>query len=52
MNCSTDILTRCALAALLEAMGLPEEALCQWNAALLYDPDNLKRERGWFSSES
>lgn len=50
MNCSTDILTRCALASLLEEMGLPEETLCHWNAALLCDPDNLKAREGWLGA--
>jgi len=45
-DCPTDTLRRCALASLLEELGKPEEALCHWNAALVYDPDNLKAREG------
>jgi len=46
MDCPTDTLTRCALASLLEELGQPEEALCNWNAVLVCDSNNLKaRER-------
>lgn len=41
-DCPTDILTRCTLASLLEELRQPEEALCHWNAVLVYDPNNLK----------
>jgi hypothetical protein len=30
--------------------GATEEALCHWNAALLYDPDNLKAREGWLGA--
>ena len=45
-NCPTDTLTRCTLASLLEELGQPEEALCHWNAVLVYDPNNLKARAG------
>jgi len=45
-DCPTDTLTRCAFASLLKELGKPEEALCHWNAALVYDPDNLKAREG------
>ena len=45
-DCPTDTPTRCALASLLEELGQPEEALCHWNAVLVYDPDNLKAREG------
>ena len=45
-DCPTDTLTRCTLAALLEELGQPEEALCHWNAVLVYDPNNLNARAG------
>ena len=45
-DCPTDTLTRCARASLLEELGKPEEALCHWSAALVYNPDNLKTQEG------
>ncbi len=45
-DCPTDTVTRCALASLLEEQGQPEEALCHWNAVLVYDPDSLKARHG------
>lgn len=45
-DCPTDALTQCALASLLEELGQPEEALCQWNAVLVCDPDSLKDRAG------
>ena len=45
-DCPTDFLTRCTLASLLEDLGQPEEALCHWNAVLVYDPDSLKAQAG------
>lgn len=45
-DCPTDTTTRCALASLLEELGQPEEALCHWNAVLVYDPDSQKARAG------
>jgi len=45
-DCPTDTLTRCTLASLLEELGQPEEALCHWNAVLVYDANNLKARAG------
>ena len=45
-DCPTDTLTRCTLASLLEELGQPEEALCHWNAVLIYDPTNLIARAG------
>lgn len=45
-DCPTDTLTRCTLASLLEDLEQPEEALCHWNAVLLYDPNSLKAQAG------
>ncbi len=45
-DCPTDTLTRCTLASLLEELGQPEEALCHWNAVLVYDPNNLNARAG------
>ena len=45
-DCPTDTLTRCTLASLLEDLEQLEEALCHWNAVLLYDPNSLKAQAG------
>lgn len=45
-DCPTDTLTRCTLASLLEELSQPEEALCHWNAVLVYDPNNLSARAG------
>jgi len=42
----TDILARSELATLLEQLGQPEEALCNWNAVLACDPNSLKAREG------
>jgi hypothetical protein len=44
--CPTDILARCELAMLLEKLGQPEEALCNWNAVLTCDSNSLKAREG------
>ena len=44
--CPTDILARCELAMLLEKLGQPEEALCNWNAVLARDPNSLNAREG------
>ncbi len=44
--CPTDILARSELAALLEQLGQPEEALCNWNAILACDPNSLNAREG------
>ena len=44
--CPTDILARSELATLLEQLGQPEEALCNWNAVLACDPNSLKAREG------
>jgi cytochrome c-type biogenesis protein CcmH/NrfG len=44
--CPTDVLARCELAALLEQLGQPEEALCNWNAVLACDPNSLNAREG------
>jgi cytochrome c-type biogenesis protein CcmH/NrfG len=44
--CPTDVLARCDLAMLLEKLGQPEEALCNWNAVLACDPNSLKAREG------
>lgn len=44
--CPTDILARSELAMLLEQMGEPEEALCNWNVVLARDPNSLKAREG------
>lgn len=44
--CPADFSTRSELAALLEQVNKPEEALANWAAILAFDPNNLKaRER-------
>ena len=43
---SSDILARSELATLLEQLGQPEEALCNWNAVLACDPNSLKAREG------
>lgn len=44
--CPADISVRCELATLLEQLGQPEEALCNWNAVLACDPNSLKAREG------
>jgi cytochrome c-type biogenesis protein CcmH/NrfG len=44
--CPTDILARSDLAMLLEQLGQPEEALCNWHAVLDCDPNSLKAREG------
>jgi thioredoxin-like negative regulator of GroEL len=44
--CPTDLLARCDLASLLEALGQHEEALLNWGAVLAADPNNLKAREG------
>jgi len=44
--CPTDIVARCELATLLEQLGQPEEALCNWNTVLACDPNSLKAREG------
>jgi hypothetical protein len=44
--CPTDVLARCELATLLEKLGQPEEALCNWNAVLACDPNSLIAREG------
>lgn len=44
--CPTDIATRCELAVLLEQLGQHEEALVNWNAVLLSEPNNLTAREG------
>lgn len=44
--CPTDVGTRCELAALLEQLGQHEEALVNWNAVLLSEPNNLTAREG------
>ncbi len=44
--CPTDMISRCELAALLEALGQPEEALVNWKAVLNTDPNSLKAREG------
>ncbi|MBI5315015.1 MAG: hypothetical protein HZB34_03500 [Nitrospirae bacterium] len=44
--CPTDITSRCELAALLEALGQPEEALVNWKAVLNTDSNSLKAREG------
>lgn len=46
MLCPTDIATRCELAALLEQLGQHEEALFNWKAVLLSEPNNLTAREG------
>ena len=45
-GCPTDILARSELAMLLEQLGQPEEALCNWNVVLACDPNSLKAREG------
>lgn len=44
--CPTDLATRCELAALLEHLGQHEEALVNWKAVLLSEPNNLTAREG------
>ena len=44
--CPTDILARSELATLLEKLEQPEEALCNWNAVLVCDPNSLNAREG------
>ena len=44
--CPTDILARSDLAMLLEQLGQPEEALCNWHAVLDCDPNSLNAREG------
>jgi cytochrome c-type biogenesis protein CcmH/NrfG len=44
--CPTDIATRSELAALLEQLEQHEEALVNWNAILVSDPNNLMAREG------
>lgn len=44
--CPTDILTRCELATLLEGLEQHEEAVFNWKAVLVCDPNNLKAREG------
>ena len=44
--CPTDVGTRCELAALLEQLGQHEEALVNWNAVLLSEPNHLTAREG------
>ena len=44
--CPADILARSELATLLEKLGQPEEALCNWNAVLACDPNSLIAREG------
>ena len=44
--CPTDITSRCELAALLEALGQPEEAFVNWKAVLSTDPNSLTAREG------
>jgi cytochrome c-type biogenesis protein CcmH/NrfG len=44
--CPTDVVTRHALASLLEELGQHEDALSHWNAVLSTDPNNLKAREG------
>lgn len=44
--CPRDILTRCALASLLEELGQDEEALFNWKAVLSCDANNLEAREG------
>ncbi len=44
--CPTDIAARCELAALLERLGQPEEALFNWKAVLACDPNSLQAREG------
>ena len=45
-DCPTNILARSELATLLEQLGKPEEALANWNAILVFNPNNLKVREG------
>lgn len=44
--CPTDILVRGELATLLEQLGQPEEALFNWSAVLVCDPNCLNAREG------
>lgn len=44
--CPADIASRCDLAALLERLDQHEEALANWSAVLVSDPNNLKAWEG------
>ena len=44
--CPADILARCELATLLEKLEQPEEALCNWHAVLICDPNSLNAREG------
>jgi hypothetical protein len=44
--CPTDVMTRCALAVLLEELDLPDEASCHWKRVLDFDPNNLYAREG------
>jgi hypothetical protein len=44
--CPTDVITRGALALLLEELDLPDEASCHWKRILDFDPNNLKAREG------
>jgi cytochrome c-type biogenesis protein CcmH/NrfG len=44
--CPADILARSEMAALLEQLGQPEEALFNWKAVLACDPNSLKAREG------
>lgn len=46
MHCPTDIATRCELAILLEDLGQYEEALVNWKAVLISEPNNLGAREG------
>jgi hypothetical protein len=44
--CPNDILARSELATLLEQLGQPEEALFNWNAVLICEPNSLIAREG------
>jgi len=44
--CPTDILSRCELAMILEALEQHEEALFNWKAVLACDANSLKAREG------
>lgn len=46
VHCPTDIATRCELAMLLEDLGQHEDALVNWKAVLLSEPNNLVAREG------
>jgi thioredoxin-like negative regulator of GroEL len=46
MLCPADVQTRCELAMLLERVEQYEEALFNWNAVLVRDPNHLQAREG------